>query len=76
MMDSFGVNPDNKNDELYQFKMKQYKELSHLRNEQQKLVNEQQVTKLMNQHQANNRQRDLELQAKAFDDMLERVKVT
>lgn len=56
--------------------MKQYKELSYLRNEQQKLVNEQQVTKLMNQHQANNRQRNLELQGKAFDDMLERINVT
>ena len=44
MINSF--DPNDKDDELYQFKLKQYKELSAIRNEQLKEINQRQIEKI------------------------------
>lgn len=55
--------------------MKQYKELSGLRTEQEKMLNAQKVQKMRNQNVSQKVQDDIENQQRDFDEMVERLQI-
>ena len=55
--------------------MGQYKELSGIRNEQEKVINAQKILKLQNEKHNMYKQHDIDYQQKDFDEMVERLNV-